>query len=79
MRWANLLVLQLVITVPPVRRSTWNYHYIDLLNSTKLNLISLRATQNPKIIISKATRNYEHASFLAAKPVFLWVLYYSIW
>ena len=56
-RWANLLEQQLVITVPPVRRASWNYHYIDLLNSTKLNLISLRATQNPKIIISKATRN----------------------
>ena len=56
--WANLLEQQLVITVPPVRQATWNYHYIDLLNSTKLNLISLRATQNPKIIISKATRNY---------------------
>jgi hypothetical protein len=33
------------------------------LNSTKLNLISLRATQNPKIIISKATQNYEHDVF----------------
>ncbi len=57
------MVQQLVITVPPVRTATWDYHYIDLLNSTKSNLISLRATQNPKIIISTATRNHEHYVF----------------
>jgi hypothetical protein len=54
---------QVVITVSPVPTATWNYHYIDLLNSTKSNLISIRATQNPKIIIATATRNYEHYIF----------------
>jgi hypothetical protein len=36
---------------------------IDFLNSTKSNLISSRATQNPILIISTATRNYEHYVF----------------
>ncbi len=66
---------QVVITVPPVCPATWNYHYIDLLNSTKSKLISLRATHNPKIRMSKATRNYEHYVFLAAKQVFYFVGY----
>ncbi len=63
---------QVVITVSPVHTATWNYHYIDLLNSTKSNLISLRATQNTKIIIATATQNYEHYVFWAAKPVYYW-------
>jgi hypothetical protein len=51
----QIMAQQVVITVPPVHTATWNYHYIDLLNSTKSNLISLRATQNPKIKIATAT------------------------
>jgi hypothetical protein len=57
------MVQQVVITVPPVRTATWNYQYIDLLNRTKSNLISLRATQNSKFIISTATLNYKHYVF----------------
>jgi hypothetical protein len=59
----QIMAQQVVITVPPVCTATWNYHYIDLLNSTKSNLISLRAAQNPKIIISTATQNYGHYVF----------------
>jgi hypothetical protein len=59
----QIMAQQVVITVSPVHTATWNYHYIDLLNSTNSNLISLRATQNPKIIIATAARNYKHYAF----------------
>jgi hypothetical protein len=76
----QIIAQQVVITVPPVCTATWNYHYIDLLNSTKSNLISLRATQNPKIIIAIATQITNTMYFVQQNQYIfeLRVLYYSI-
>ena len=56
-QWANLLEQQPVITVPPEPRAIWNYHYNEVVNTTKLNLFIFRATLFSKFLFSKATQN----------------------